>query len=505
MVLEYFPSFAILLASLQFMYIVVKQWKGSKSALPPGPKGLPLIGNIYHLIGSSLPHHALRDLAKKYGPVMHLRLGELTTIIISSPEAAEAALKTHELSLAQRPILHAVKAMSSGGFGVIFAPYGNYWRQMRKICTLELLSAKRVRSFRPVREEEVTKFIESIHCSSSNGDSAINLTDKIFKLTNCITSRAMFGKECKEGNEFVMAVKGASELAGGFDISELFPSLKILHFFSSKKSTLENLHLRLDKLLDNVIDDHKAKRALNHDMSGHEEEDLVDMLLNLTDSTHLEFPFTTTDIKAIILDIFGAGTDTSATTTAWAMAELMKNPKVMEKAQVEVRQCFRGTKKINEEDIQELKYLKYVIKETLRLHPPAPLIPRESMENFQMGKYKIPAKARLMFNLWAIARDAKHWPDADCFRPERFHESCIDYKGTNFKYLPFGAGRRMCPGIAFGIANVELPLAQLLYHFDWKLPRGMKPEELSMTEGFGVSVNRKDPLYLIATPVCSTE
>ncbi|KAK2988403.1 hypothetical protein RJ640_007696 [Escallonia rubra] len=407
MVLEYFPAFASLLASLLFMYMVVKQRKRPKSKLPPGPKELPIIGNIHQLLtSSSLPHHALRDLAKKYGPVMHLKLGELTAIIISSPEAAEAALKTHELSLAQRPVLAAVKALSYGGFGVIFTPYGEYWRQMRKVCTVELLSAKRVRSFRPVREEEVTKLVESIHSSSSNGDSVINLTDKICQLTSCMTSRVMFGRECKEANEFVN-------------------------------------------------------------------------------------------------ELFGAGTETSATTTEWAMAELVKNPKAMERAQAEVRQCLKGRRKINEEDIQELKYLKYVIKETLRLHPPAPLSPRESMENFQMGKYKIPAKARVIFNLWAIARDPKHWPDANCFQPERFYESCIDYKGTNFQYIPFGAGRRMCPGLAFGIANIELQLAQLLYHFDWKLPHGMKPEELSMTETFGGSVSKKDPLYLTATPVCS--
>ncbi|KAK3022343.1 hypothetical protein RJ639_047048 [Escallonia herrerae] len=180
-------------------------------------------------------------------------------------------------------------------------------------------------------------------------------------------------------------------------------------------------------------------------------------------------------------DIFGAGTDTSATTTEWAMAELMKNPKVMEKAQAE---C--------------------VIKETLRLHPPAPLTPRESIKSCEIGEYKIPLKARVINNLWAIARDPKHWPDADCFRPERFDGSSADYKGTNFQYIPFGAGRRMCPGIAFGIANVELQLAQLRYHFDWKLPHGMKSEELNMTEAFGASVKRKDPLLLTATLVMSS-
>ncbi|KAK2988404.1 hypothetical protein RJ640_007697 [Escallonia rubra] len=171
------------------------------------------------------------------------------------------------------------------------------------------------------------------------------------------------------------------------------------------------------------------------------------------------------------------------------MAELVKNPKAMERAQAEVRQCLKGRRKINEEDIQELKYLKYVIKETLRLHPPAPLSPRESMENFQMGKYKIPAKARVIFNLWAIARDPKHWPDANYFQPERFYEPCISYKGTNFQYIPF--------------ANIELQLAQLLYHFDWKLPHGMKPEELSMTETFGASLHwitpasNKNPEYFL--------
>ncbi|KAK3017882.1 hypothetical protein RJ639_004686, partial [Escallonia herrerae] len=486
--LQYFHWPAFLLTSFLFMHMIAKHLKRSKSRLPPGPQEFPLIGNLHQLIGSALPHHALRDLAQKHGPIMHLKLGELTAIIISTPEAAEAALKTHELNLAQRPILAAVKAMSYGGFGVVFSPYGKYWKQLRKICTMELLSAKRVRSFRSVREEEVSKFIDSISSSSSSENSVINLTEKIFHLASCMISRAMFGKECKDGNDFVMVVKGGSELAGGFDVPELFPSFKILQFFSSAKSTRRKLRLRQDKLLDNIISDHKEKRDMNHDMSGHdEEEDLVDVLLNLVESEDLEFPFTTSDIKAIILDIFAAGTDAPATTTEWAMAELMKNPKVMEKAQAEVRRRLKDTRKISEEDIQELNYLKCVVKETLRLHPPAPLMLRESIRICELGEYKIPQKARVIINLWAIGRDPPHWPDADCFRPERFDGSSIDYKGTNFQYIPFGAGRRMCPGIAFGTANVELQLAQLLYHFDWKLPHGMKSEELNMTEAFGAS------------------
>ncbi|KAK2971812.1 hypothetical protein RJ640_009721 [Escallonia rubra] len=442
--LQYFHWLAILLASFLFMHMIAKHSKRSKSKLPPGPQELPLIGNLHQLIGSALPHHTLRDLAQKHGPIMHLKLGERTAIIISLPEAAEAALKTHELSIAQRPILASIEAMSYGGFGVVFSPYGKYWKQLRKICTMELLSAKRVRSFRSVREEEVSKFIDSISSSSS---SVINLTEKIFHLASCMTSRAMFGKECKEGNEFVMVVKGGSASAGGFDMPDLFPSFKILQFFSSTKSKLEKLHLR---------------------------------------------------------DIFAAGTDAPGTTTEWAMAELVKTPKIMEKAQAEVRHVLKGKRNINEEDIQELDYLKLVVKETLRLHPPTPLMPRESRQSCEIGEYEIPLKARVTINMWAIGRDPRHWQDADCFRPERFYESSIDYKGTSYQYIPFGAGRRMCPGIAFGIANVELQLAQLLYHFDWKLPHGMKSEELNMTEAFGISVRRKDPLLLTATLVMSS-
>ena len=201
-------------------------------------------------------------------------------------------------------------------------------------------------------------------------------------------------------------------------------------------------------------------------------------------------------------DIFTAGTDTSSTTVEWAMAEMMKTPRVMKKAQAEVRKLYQGNKTlIHEKDIEKLSYLKWVIKETLRLHPPAPLLlPKECREACKIDGYEIPLKTKVLVNAWAIGRDPEYWDDAESFVPERFDGSSLDYKGTNFEYIPFGAGRRMCPGIAFGVANVELPLANLLYHFNWELPDGMKPENLDMTESFGATVGRKNNLYLSATP-----
>ncbi|EEF27942.1 cytochrome P450, putative [Ricinus communis] len=201
------------------------------------------------------------------------------------------------------------------------------------------------------------------------------------------------------------------------------------------------------------------------------------------------------------MDMFTAGSETSAMTVEWAMAEVMRKPVVLKKAQEEVRQKLGTKGGIHEEGLQELNYLKLVIKETLRLHPPLPLLlPRECRKSCVIGGYDIPTKSRLMVNVWAIGRDPNYWIDPEKFFPERFLDSAIDYKGNNFEFLPFGAGRRMCPGVSFGIADVEFPLAMLLYHFDWTLPSGKKPEDLDMTECLGGGARKKEDLCLIPTP-----
>jgi cytochrome P450 len=197
-------------------------------------------------------------------------------------------------------------------------------------------------------------------------------------------------------------------------------------------------------------------------------------------------------------NLFTAGSETSSWTVVWAMSEMVKNPKVMEEAQAEVRRVFDRKKYVDETELHQLIYLKSVIKETMRLHPPLPLlIPRESRERCEINGYDIPAKTRVAIDFWGIGRDPRYWVEAESFKPERFINSKFNFKGTNFEYIPFGAGRRMCPGIAFAIPSVELPLAQLLYHFDWKLPNGMLNEELDMTESFEIIMKRKHDLCLI--------
>ncbi|KAJ3701412.1 hypothetical protein LUZ61_005117 [Rhynchospora tenuis] len=202
-------------------------------------------------------------------------------------------------------------------------------------------------------------------------------------------------------------------------------------------------------------------------------------------------------VKAIIFDAVGGGTDTTGTVLHWTMSELVKSPRVMKKAQDEV-QKLQGRKIVTESDLAELDFLHLVLKETLRLHPVAPLIPRVCQETFNISDFDIPKGTTVVVNLWAIGRDPKYWQDPEEFKPERF---TAESKGKDdFEFFPFGAGRRICPGKAFGSAIVELTLANLLYHFNWELPCGMKPDELDMTEAFGVNVKRKLPLMLHAVP-----
>ena len=156
---------------------------------------------------------------------------------------------------------------------------------------------------------------------------------------------------------------------------------------------------------------------------------------------------------------------------------------------------------MDETGIDELKFLKAVVSETLRLHPPFPLLlPRECREKCKINGYEVPVKTRMTINAWAIGRDPDYWTEAERFYPERFLDSSVDYKGADFGFIPFGAGRRMCPGILFAIPSIELPLAHLMFHFDWELPNGMRHEDLDMTEVHGLSAKRKHGLHLIPIP-----
>ncbi|KAM3201064.1 cytochrome 71D7 [Capsicum annuum] len=493
-----FFSLASIFLFLTFLYLL-RKWKSQTKKFPPGPWKLPFIGNMHHMAGG-VPHRILGDLAKKYGPIMHLQFGEVSAIVVSSSELAKQVLKTHDLAFASRPKIIAADIICYDRCDIAFSPYGEYWRQMRKICVLEVLSAKNVRAFSSIRHDEVFRLIDSIRSSSSSGE-LVNFTEKVTWFTSSIICRSAFGQVLKEQDKFVKLMSRVVTLAGGFDMTDIFPSFKLLHFLSPAKQTLLDLHRKVDSTVEDVINEHKKNLSTQKNDDALEGEDLIDVLLRLKKDGALQFPITNNNIKTVIIDMFTAGTETSAATIVWAMVQMMKNPSIFIKAQQEVREAFRDKVTFNTNDVEELKYLKLVIKETLRLHPPLPLlVPRECREETDLNGYIIPEKTKVMVNVWAIGRDPKYWDDAESFKPERFEQSSIDFLGNNFEYLPFGSGRRICPGISFGLANIYLPLAQLLYHFNWKLPTGMKPQDLDMNELVGIGSVRKNDLYLVAAP-----
>ncbi|KAJ4780288.1 hypothetical protein LUZ62_064545 [Rhynchospora pubera] len=485
---------SLLLLILSLNWFIRKRVTHSKAELPPGPWTLPFIGSLHHLATAGLPHHALHNLAVAHGPVMLLRLGEIDFVVVSSREAAKEVMKTHDAIFANRPAMIAPSVLLYGCKSIAWSS-GPYWRQMRRICATELFSTKLVKSFYSIRQAEINSLLKTFTLGSNK--SPVNLSAMTAELSSNISIHAAFAGTYKNKQVFLETLGEALECFSGFGLSDLFPSIRLLRLITTRRLT--KLRNKLDLVIEEVIQDHLIKQQQR--MKGGDDQeleyDLVDVLLNLKERDDFEEPITMDHIKAVILDIFIAGTETSSTIITWAMAELIKHPQIMERVQTEIRHAASENNKLDE---NSLSYLKLVIKETLRMHPPVPLLaPRQCMKSCQILGYTIPSEARVVVNAWALDRNPEYWDDPEKFKPERFETSCIDFKGQNFEFLPFGAGRRMCPGLEFGMAMVQESLASLLLHFDWKLPEAMKPEDMDMTETFGIAAAKKEPLYLIPT------
>ncbi|VVB04116.1 unnamed protein product [Arabis nemorensis] len=463
---------------------------------PPSPPGFPIIGNLHQL--GELPHQSLWTLSKKYGPVMLLKLGSVPTVIVSSSETAKQALKIHDLHCCSRPGLAGPRELSYNYLDIAFSPFDDYWKEVRKLAVQELFSTKQVHSIQPIKDEEVKKLIDSI-AESASLKTPVNLNKTFLALTVSVICRAAFGVSFEvtvlNSDKFNKLVREALEMLGSFSASDFIPYIGwIIDWFTGLQARRERSVRDLDAFYEQMIDLH------NKEEKEKGSEDFVDLLLKLEKEEAVlgNDKLTRNHIKAILLNILLAGIDTSSITMTWAMAELARNPRVMKKVQSEIRNQTGNKSMINLDDIDQLHYLKMVIKETWRLHPPAPLLmQREVMSEFEINGYKIEPKTQLHVNVWAIGRDPTTWKDPELFLPERFMDSDIDVKGKNFELLPFGSGRRICPAMYMGTTMVEFGLANMLYHFDWKLPEGMVVEDIDMEEFPGLTVSKKNELLLV--------
>uniref|UniRef100_I1NLI3 Cytochrome P450 n=1 Tax=Oryza glaberrima TaxID=4538 RepID=I1NLI3_ORYGL len=358
-----------------------------------------------------------------------------------------------------------------GGRDVAFAPYGEYWRQARRICVVHLLSARRVLSFRRVREEEAAALVARVRAAAGG---AVDLVEHLTAYSNTVVSRAVFGDESARGlygdvdrgralrklfDDFV-------ELLGQEPMGELLPWLGWVDAVRGLDGKVQRTFEALDSILEKVIDDHRHRRRevgrqMDDDSGGGGgggHRDFVDVLLdvNETDKDDAGVHLGTIEIK----DMFAAGTVTTTTAMEWAMAELITHREAMRKAQDEIREVVGVTGRVTEDHMDRLPYLKAMLKETLRLHPPNPLlVPHVPLADVEILDCTVPAHTRVFINAWTIGRDPTTWGEhAEKFMPERFLNNNLDYKGQDFELIPFGAGRRGCPGIRFVVPTIEMAL-----------------------------------------------
>ncbi|TVU33979.1 hypothetical protein EJB05_15799, partial [Eragrostis curvula] len=488
---HYYHYLGLALVSL-FLVLAKRRRHGLR--LAPGPWQLPIVGSLHHMVGQH-PHRALRDLARRHGSVMLLRLGEVPTLVLSSREAAHEVMKTHDMLFASRPMSPTNRAMTHGGRDIMFMPYGEHLRQIRKILVTELLSMRRVLSFRGIREEAVAAMLREVAADAAASSRPIEMRARLCELLSDLTVCAVIGGRWKERDLFLQQIDTLNKITAGYNLVDLWPSSRLARRLSSAVRRTEESRDVIFRILDGIINEH-LERMDSGGTTGGEAEDILDVLLKIQRDG--EIPLDTDIIKGIIFELFGAGSETTGTVLEWAMAELIRNPRVMQRATAEVRSVFNGHSTVPEQALGELRYLHLVVRETFRLHPPAPFLPRQqATKPCSVLGYDLPPGTTVLVNIWALGRDERYWPgDPEAFRPERFEDGEVDFKGANFEFLPFGAGRRMCPGMAFGLAKFELTLANLLFHFDWEAPGLADPADFDMSEVFGVSVRRKAGLLL---------
>nr|ACO35754.1 flavonoid 3'-hydroxylase [Dahlia pinnata] len=483
------------------LYLLLNLRTRHPNRLPPGPTPWPIVGNLPHL--GTIPHHSLARLAVKYGPLMHLRLGFVDVVVAASASVAAQFLKTNDAIFASRPPNSGAKHIAYNYQDLVFAPYGPRWRMLRKICSVHLFSAKALDDFRHIRQEEVAILTRAL---IGAGESTVKLGQLLNVCTTNALARVMLGRRVfgdtgdLKADEFKDMVVQLMVLAGEFNIGDFIPALDWLDMQGIAKK-MKKLHAQFDSFLNAILEEHKSG---NGRTSGH--GDLLSTLIALKDDADGEGgKLSDIEIKALLLNLFVAGTDTSSSTVEWAIAELIRHPRMLKQAQEEMDNVVGRDRLVSESDLSQLPFLQAIVKETFRLHPSTPLsLPRISSENCEVDGYHIPKGSTLLVNVWAIARDPKMWADPLEFRPARFlpggEKPNVDVKGNDFEVIPFGAGRRICVGISLGLRMVQLLVATSVQTFDWELANGLKPEKLNMNEAYGLTLQREEPLVVHPKP-----
>ncbi|XP_010446677.1 PREDICTED: cytochrome P450 81D11-like [Camelina sativa] len=475
-----------LLLSFLFLVISIKLLltKSNRNLnLPPSPAyPLPVIGHL-HLLKQPV-HRTFLSISQSLGnaPIFHLRLGNRLVYVISSRSVAEECFTKNDIVLANRPDIIMAKHVGYNSTNMIAAPYGDHWRNLRRIATVEIFSSHRISTFMSIRKDEIRRLITLLSRDSLHGFVEVELKSLLANLVfnniiMMVAGKRYYGGGTEDNDEAKLVRELISEIVTGTSAGNLADYLPIINWVTKFEQRTISLGNRLDKFLQKLVDEKRAEKEKG--------QTLINHLLSFQE-TQPEY-YTDVIIKGIILALVVAGTETSEVTLEWAMSNLLNHPEILEKVRAEIDDKIGSDRLIEESDIVNLPYLQNTVSETLRLYPAVPLLlPHFSSDECKVAGYDMPRGTLLLTNVWAMHRDPDLWEEPERFKPERFEK-----EGEAQKLIPFGMGRRACPGAELGKRLVTLALGSLIQCFEWER---VGEELLDMTEAEGITMPKATPL-----------
>ncbi|KAK6939680.1 Cytochrome P450 [Dillenia turbinata] len=466
--------------------------------LPPTPfPSLPILGH-FHLLRKPI-HRCLSKISDRYGPIVLLHFGYRKVLVISSPELAEECFTKNDVVFANRPRFLAGKIIGSNCTNIVWAPYGDHWRNLRRISALEILSAHRLRTLSAVRSDEVNFLIRRL-LKASKMNQTVDMKSAFFEVMmnavmRMISAKRFYGEEVEDSEEarrFREIQKETLEISLSNNVGEFLPMIR---WFDGSEKKLWALKIKRDLFYQNLIDQNR-KLQIDTSLSDKTKQNrnLIQVLLSMqeTDPAYYTDQF----IMGLLQALFIAGTDTSTGTMEWALSLLLNHPQVLKKARTEIDNIVGSGRLIDETDLGGLPYLRSIILETLRMYPITPIItPHESSNDCTVGGYHVPRGTILFVNIWSIQNNPKFWADPRTFNPERFLG--VEGGRDGFKFMPFGSGRRGCPGEGFAILMIALVLGSIIQCFDWERNH---ENLIDMSEGIGFLLSKAQPLQAKCKP-----
>ncbi|KAI3684652.1 hypothetical protein L6452_33877 [Arctium lappa] len=488
--------FYISLLLLLLSYLFTSHFRPqTPNLLPSVFPTFPVIGHLY-LLKPPL-YRTFAKISAKYGPVLFLQIGSRRVLLVSSPSAAEECLTKNDIVFANRPRTLFSKIMGMNCTSLAWSPYGDNWRNLRRIASVEILSIHRLNEFHDIRVDEGKLLIRKLLSASSS--SPVNVKSVFYELMLNVMMRMISGKRyfCgdipaveEERKQLREILDESFLLAGAANVSDYLPILGWLGVKGLKKKLIA-LQEKSDVFFQGLIEQLRKSKGGE---SENNRKTMIEVLLSLQESDP-EY-YTDAMIRTLIAELLAAGTDTSAGTMEWAMSLLLNNPQVLRKAQNEIDREVGKDRLVDESDIANLPYLRCIINETLRLYPAGPLlVPHESSEDCVIRGYNIPSGTMLLVNQWAIHHDPRLYSDPKRFNPERFDG--LEGTRDGFKLMPFGSGRRSCPGEGLAVRVLGSTLGLLIQCFDWER---MSEKMIDMTEAPGLTLSKAESVVIKCKP-----